>query len=259
VRGDVLSVAHVGDCRCVIGSLPARDVALLWRQPEQHHLAHQPSHHVLPPVPQLAWAARQLTVDHDCSNTREADAVRARSRDPDAIRGGRVNGIISVTRSLGDGALKGARSASELQAKRASYMSGEPDLCSVRLQDGDVLVLIYSDGVHEQVSNATAVKVAGAAALQGLDPAEAVVRLAVQRACEAAGIDERQLHAMAASARRRVLDDVTCVCLLRKALLHRFENLRGTAANVPVDGGMRSAAEVALSDAHALKRQKQTL
>lgn len=240
LRGDVLTVAHVGDCRCVLGALPTRDMALLSKQPGTNINA--------PPPLQLTWSVRQLTVDHDCCNKREVDAVRSRSRDADAIRGGRVGGVISVTRSLGDGALKAAP---------APYLSADPETCSVRLQAGDAVVLICSDGVHEHVSNATAVKVAAAAALQGLDPAEAVVRLAVRRACEAAGVSEREVGAMEAGRRRKILDDATCVCLLRSALLHRFEASRRPAAKGLGDGDAQSAAGSALCEANANKRQKQ--
>jgi hypothetical protein len=72
---------------------------------------------------QLHWSVRQLTSEHDCKNKREQDAVRtlplavraapftllvtplqvaARSRDPDAIKAGRVGGVIGVTRSIGE-------------------------------------------------------------------------------------------------------------------------------------------------------------
>lgn len=254
LRGDTLSVAHVGDCRCVIASLPARDLALLSKQPApapQRDGGQSQDTNLSLPL-QLTWNIRQVTVDHDCSNKTEVDAVRARSRDPDAIRRGRVNGVISVTRSIGDGALKGDFGAAEARDNRTAYLSAEPDTFSTRLHDSDVMVLLCSDGVYEHMSNVAAVKAAAASALQGLDPAKGVVQLAVQRACEAAGVNEREVEAMASSDRRRILDDATCVCLLRKTLLHRFEKFRGSTAKGQGDGHSQSAAE------SAPKRQKQT-
>ncbi len=99
--------------------------------------------------------------------------------------------------------------------------------------------------------------------------------LQVERACQAAGISEQDLALvrvafsdfllklrnalqMPSGQRRKVADDMTCVCVLRKSLLHKFVKQKG-GEGCDSRGGGAKAAEVeaeAQEAADARKRQK---
>jgi hypothetical protein len=59
---------------------------------------------------------------------------------------------------------------------------------------------------------------------------------------------------MPASRRRKIADDMTCVCVLRKALLQKFERERDANSDVPpaVANGVQMTSD-------AKKRQRQSL
>ncbi len=99
--------------------------------------------------------------------------------------------------------------------------------------------------------------------------------LQVERACQAAGISEQDLALvrvafydfllklrnalqMPSGQRRKVADDMTCVCVLRKSLLHKFVKQMGGEGCESRGGGAKAAeAEAEAQEAaDARKRQK---
>ena len=95
----------------------------------------------------------------------------------------------------------------------------------------------------------------------------------MERACQAAGISEQELAQvrvalsdfllklrnalqMPSGQRRKVADDMTCVCVLRKSLLHKFVKEKG-GEGCESTGGVSTVAE-AEEAADARKRQKQS-
>jgi hypothetical protein len=62
---------------------------------------------------------------------------------------------------------------------------------------------------------------------------------------------------MPAAQRRRLLDDITCVCVLRKALKQKFEREQGPESAAV--HGERQAADGLEVAADARKRQKEAL
>lgn len=61
---------------------------------------------------------------------------------------------------------------------------------------------------------------------------------------------------MASGQRRKVVDDMTCVCVLRKSLLHKFVRQKGGEGCESRGGGAKAAVVEAEEAADARKRQK---
>eukprot|EP00753_Platysulcus_tardus_P019689 PLAT7433.1.p1 GENE.PLAT7433.1~~PLAT7433.1.p1 ORF type:complete len:288 (+),score=65.29 PLAT7433.1:32-865(+) len=104
VAGDCVTVAHLGDSRAVLVT---------------------------------ADGARALTVDH--KPTVEEEEARVVSAGGVVLRG-RVNGILAVSRALGDRRLKPAVSATA-------------DVLSWKRSEGEVAVIVASDGLWDVLSN----------------------------------------------------------------------------------------------------------
>jgi len=105
-------------------------------------------------------STKRLTVDHRASNKEEADAVRARGGFVLSLGGGglRVNGMISITRALGDKSL-------------AEALTCEPDVNKFEIPNEGTLVLAC-DGLWDCVTDENAAKVAGNMKLNPKDAAE---------------------------------------------------------------------------------------
>jgi len=135
---NALTVANVGDCRAVLYRAGA-----------------------------AAGGAVPLTRDHVATDAAEAAGVVARGG---TLSGGRVNGVLAVSRALGDAAVKPAAAA-------------VPEVVTTCVGAGDEFLVLASDGLWDVVSNAevgrlirTTVRVAGMAARR-------LAALAVDRGC----------------------------------------------------------------------------
>jgi serine/threonine protein phosphatase PrpC len=88
-------------------------------------------------------SVQQLSVDHRASVDSEKRMIQAKGG---MVIMGRANGILALSRSLGDGALK-------------DVISAEPFLAKARRQDGQILI-IACDGVWDVMDNQTAAGIA---------------------------------------------------------------------------------------------------
>jgi serine/threonine protein phosphatase PrpC len=86
---------------------------------------------------------KALTVDHKATDPTEKDLVLERGGH---VIMGRVNGVLALSRSLGDGALGDA-------------ITAQPYTTKMRRKDG-MLLIIACDGVWDVMDNETAVKIA---------------------------------------------------------------------------------------------------
>ncbi|GIQ86599.1 protein phosphatase 2C family, partial [Kipferlia bialata] len=83
-------------------------------------------------------SAQRLTVDHRAkTHPSERERIVAQGG---YITGDRVNGVISVTRALGDHVLK-------------KFLTCEPEMQSVALRESDDFVIIACDGVWDVVED----------------------------------------------------------------------------------------------------------
>jgi serine/threonine protein phosphatase PrpC len=86
---------------------------------------------------------RQLSVDHRATDPVEKELIVKRGG---RVLLGRANGILALSRSLGDGALK-------------DVITAEPFMAKARRKDGQILI-VACDGVWDVLDNDTAVKIA---------------------------------------------------------------------------------------------------
>lgn len=95
------------------------------------------------------FAAERLTTPHLASNTYEQELVRARGGTITAPGGPgeshRVDGLIEVTRALGDVWIK-------------DKISCDPDICSFDLAPEDKLLILATDGLWDTVNASQAVR-----------------------------------------------------------------------------------------------------
>ena len=127
IEGSTVYVANVGDSRCVGGK----------RKPGGYH------------------ETVALSKDHNTDNEKEVAAVVARSGEKEAVRyfpgerGGpkRVDGVLMVTRAIGDFALK------------PKYITCEAEVRTMSLSEGD-FVVVASDGVYDHLSSEEVSRVA---------------------------------------------------------------------------------------------------
>jgi serine/threonine protein phosphatase PrpC len=88
-------------------------------------------------------AVRQMTKDHRASDADERESVLKRGGQ---VENGRVGGVLALSRSLGDGALK-------------RVISAEPFLGSAKRREGQILI-IACDGVWDVMENEEAAGIA---------------------------------------------------------------------------------------------------
>lgn len=89
--------------------------------------------------------AERLTYDHKGSD--EAEVARVKEAGGFVVMG-RVNGILAVTRSLGDRAMK-------------DYVVGEPYCRSLELKEDDTHLILACDGIWDVISDQEAVELVG--------------------------------------------------------------------------------------------------
>jgi serine/threonine protein phosphatase PrpC len=89
---------------------------------------------------------RQLSVDHRATDPDERARIIARGG---LVFNGRAGGVLALSRSLGDGALK------------AGCISAEPHIAAARRRDGQLLI-VACDGVWDVMDNAAAAGIARA-------------------------------------------------------------------------------------------------
>lgn len=159
IQGQRLTIAHVGDTRAIsikkdgscalsmtlphwLSKLPFLLPATLVICRFQHQRARISSsyHHNV-------YAGEVLTTSHRASNAEERERVLARGGDvPECSKGecARVNGLIEVTRSLGDRWLK-------------PVLDCTPEVVARDLTSDDAFLVIGSDGLFDSVDDATVV------------------------------------------------------------------------------------------------------
>eukprot|EP01098_Paradermamoeba_levis_P014452 TRINITY_DN68_c0_g1_i2.p1 TRINITY_DN68_c0_g1~~TRINITY_DN68_c0_g1_i2.p1 ORF type:complete len:348 (-),score=86.50 TRINITY_DN68_c0_g1_i2:157-1200(-) len=86
--------------------------------------------------------AQRLTIDHKPTNEDEAERI---TKVGGFISNGRVNGMVAITRSLGDHCMK-------------DYISGEPNLEVVELTADDDFLILACDGVWDVISDQEAIE-----------------------------------------------------------------------------------------------------
>lgn len=147
-----------------------------------------------------------LSHDHNTANMKEVEAVRQRAGERDAVRCDpsekregtmRVDGVLMVTRALGDTALK------------PKFLTPAPEVLSMAISAGDFIV-IASDGIWDILSSQEALRAAHKAR-EG-NAARAIVRCALQRVAEDRSTTVAKLEALPpGEARSAILDDISCV------------------------------------------------
>lgn len=85
----------------------------------------------------------RLTYDHKASDPEETERIKAAGG---FVFMNRVNGMLAVTRSLGDRAMK-------------DFVSGEPYTTETVLEDGDTHIILACDGVWDVISDDKAVEI----------------------------------------------------------------------------------------------------
>jgi len=133
VEGDELCVGNVGDSLAIVGRRSGERV-------------------VRPII---------VNNEHNTNNEEEVLLLRARTADPHPLRetpngtedGSRVGGILSVTRSLGDGLFKKAHMSFPTFEKYLPYLTNEPEVTRFKITPEDEFVIICSDGLFEQVAH----------------------------------------------------------------------------------------------------------
>lgn len=114
-------------------------------------------------------ATQRLTVAHDPADPRELRRIRQSNGH---VLGGRVMGVLNMSRALGD---------AELQP---FGLSAEPSLCRVRnvrasMAGKEAMLVLASDGVWNYMSDSAAAHVVFAAQARGQSPAAELVRAAL--------------------------------------------------------------------------------
>lgn len=112
--------------------------------------------------------ARRLSYDHKASDAMEVDRI---TKDGGFIIMKRVNGVLSVSRALGDHAMK-------------SVVIGEPHVTSETLTADDKFLILACDGLWDVVEDQEVVNFVQHLHVNGLDVqniSERLVRLALDR------------------------------------------------------------------------------
>ncbi|ELR23263.1 protein phosphatase 2C domain containing protein [Acanthamoeba castellanii str. Neff] len=117
-------------------------------------------------MPELCYAdecgkAFPLTVDHTPKLVAESERIRALHG---FVTSNRVNGVIAISRSLGDASMK-------------PYVSAEPGTCVVNLCREDQFLILACDGCWDTVDNQTAVDIVSHELAASGNPAKAAIKL----------------------------------------------------------------------------------
>ncbi|CAM9906327.1 unnamed protein product, partial [Choristocarpus tenellus] len=178
-----LYVAHVGDCRAVLGTSDATRLKYSGGGIRSGGPAVGTTGEVAATFKNdggssnsnIAIYAVPLTRDHNCDDKDEVAIVEARSGDENAVRVSRndewkgataikrVAGSLAVTRAIGDAYLKEASFSFTPYKERVPYITAEPEVNCFNLNAADEFLVLATDGVWEQATNEEVVHwVAGA-------------------------------------------------------------------------------------------------
>eukprot|EP01059_Diplonema_ambulator_P030651 TRINITY_DN5331_c1_g2_i2.p1 TRINITY_DN5331_c1_g2~~TRINITY_DN5331_c1_g2_i2.p1 ORF type:complete len:500 (+),score=63.50 TRINITY_DN5331_c1_g2_i2:309-1808(+) len=151
-----------------------------------------------------------LSQDQDCSNKSECDIVKQRTTDPTPIRlcqngTRRVAGTLMVTRALGDVYLKMQEFSFPPYRLHVPYITSDPVITVHPLSDGDLSLVMASDGLYNLLDNQKVAELALREAKAG-----GLVDAAVDRAAEVVGMTTRMVRQIPPGReRRQVHDDIT--------------------------------------------------
>jgi len=112
-----------------------------------------------------------LTVDHTPKLAAESERIRALNG---FVTSNRVNGVIAISRSLGDAQMK-------------PFVSAEPGTCVVDLCGGDQFLILACDGCWDVMDNQTAVDIVSAELAATGNPVKAAIKLRDQAYWQGSG------------------------------------------------------------------------
>jgi len=207
-KGSQLVVANCGDCRAVLGT---RAEPKIGGGTENHrHYATRLSHDHNSRVPLEALRLMR-------AHPGEKDIIVCKSSHACYVKG-----RLQLTRALGDGYLKYPELNAPPNMHRSAgrhiappytppYVISRPEVTRVRLQPGDVFVVMATDGLWDEMGDAEAVAIVAKCVSEGRrqDAAAALVDEALRRAAEAAGMSVAELKALPPGGRRRNMHDDT--------------------------------------------------
>eukprot|EP00659_Diplonema_papillatum_P000656 gene656-1006_t len=157
-----------------------------------------------------------LSQDQDCNNESEVAKLMKRTTDPRPVRRGtassgpavkRVAGSLMVTRALGDPYLKYPQYSFVPYKQHLPYITSNPVVSQHALSANDAAIVLASDGLYNMLSNQ---EVANGGMSSSSNPAEHLVRLALNRAASAQNMTLRMLeNTRCGPERRRMHDDIT--------------------------------------------------
>lgn len=203
--GEDLIVANCGDCRAVIGS----------------QITHEK---------ETSTFATRVTMDHnsremyehlklELAHPNEHDIVRCKS--PHACY---VKGRLQLTRSIGDLYLKHAEFNAPPNSHRSKgrhiplpftppYVSHEPDIHHIHLDNSDKFLIIASDGVWDFLSDDEAVHIVSTCSSKEKS-AEAIVDKVLEKAAKECEMTVAELKALPPGRHRRSRHDDTTVVVM---------------------------------------------
>ncbi|KAL4191880.1 hypothetical protein AMTRI_Chr06g191240 [Amborella trichopoda] len=166
----------------------------------------------------------QLTDSHTVENDEERMKLLAEHPDDaSTIVGGRVKGKLKVTRAFGVGYLKESKMNDALMGIlrvrnlcSPPYISANPSIGIHRVTDGDLFVVIGSDGLFDFFSNDEVVELVHQFIEKNPfgDPAKYLLEQLVLRAAQNAGFSIEELMRIPAGRRRKYHDDVTVIVIM---------------------------------------------
>jgi len=195
-----VTVANIGDCRCVLGTVGSNG--------ELKAIALSRDHNARMPEEQ-----RRLILEHPG----EPDVVTRADR---WSSNWYVKGVLQPSRTFGDFHLKLEefnQGEGKLVRGRYTppYIRSEPQVISRDVIDEDKFIIIATDGLWDNLSNEEAVKIVGRAERNGKDSAEALVQKCLGVAAQTAGCPRKLLEKLpAGSMRRRIHDDITVLVVM---------------------------------------------
>eukprot|EP01029_Cantina_marsupialis_P026658 TRINITY_DN721_c2_g1_i1.p1 TRINITY_DN721_c2_g1~~TRINITY_DN721_c2_g1_i1.p1 ORF type:complete len:699 (-),score=208.56 TRINITY_DN721_c2_g1_i1:150-2246(-) len=165
------------------------------------------------------WLPIPLTNDHNCENKEEVALVYHRTSDPEAIRPAkrgqrvqRVGGSLMTTRAIGDFYLKNEDFSLPRLKSHVPYITCEPEISHMTLQDDDHWLILACDGIWECLENDEVAVIIKDASPSLMNPAKLLLNRCFDSILSTKNINMkeiRQFHVEGLA--RKIHDDMTCV------------------------------------------------
>lgn len=186
--------------------------------------------------------AVRLSNDHNVANEEVRKEVEALHPEPIVVHCQgvwRINGIIQVSRSIGDVYLKKPQFSKDplFQQSKAPVLSAEPAVISRKLEPRDLFLIFASDGLWEQLSDEAVVDIVAKNPRAGI--AKRLVTAAIQEVAKKLDMKYSELKKKPKGNRRRFHDDITVIVIYldQKAGSpnSKYKHANGGCITPPVD------------------------